>query len=314
MPASISILQRAVLVGREGTPYSAATLDGTTHGVRDFLEMDFKPDIQRIETRNLAKTTFGPSPAQFDAGGSAYALSLIAPVRKATSAGDKPDISEFLFACGMKETVSAGVSVKYEPQTPLDPNAAQTSTLEVYEAGVKYRMVGSRGTFTLNGSPGSGLTSKFDLRSPFATSTTDTTIPTVPAPSGARLTFAGAAATTEDGSVIDIGTFEFALNAEISKDVGSEGVTIYIVNMIPTFKINPFSVVTVSDWDRLIASTTVAFQADFEQGGSQSMILDIPKANLVETGAEERSGRIARPQTWECIETNGDDAFSLLFL
>ena len=310
MPASISTYRKAVLVGRESTPGTPETLTAADQGVRDFREMKLDSDIKRIETANLAKTTFGPSPAQFDSEASFYKLALTQPVRAVANAGDLPDLSELFFACGLAETVNEGVSVIYAPQTPDDPNTAQSASIEVYKAGKKHGLHGARGTFTLIGKPGEVLQMKFELSAPYLLPTADITVPTVSKPTGSPLTFSGAVAITKDTVEIDIGEFEFSLEAKIELETSSTGATVYLTDIVPTLKIDPLAVANAVEWDRLVNAATVAFNADF---GSGKMVLDIPNANLVEMTTDERSKRTTRKQSWECLETVADDQFSLLF-
>ncbi len=307
--SSISVLGKAIRVGRESTPYQAAALS-VAHGMSNLHELEFKPDLQRLDNKNLAKTTFGPAPATFDAGASSCKLTTVVPIYPVSAPGSLPEIAELLIACGLLETVNAGVEVLYTPQTPADPNTAPTATLEMYEAGIKQRMVGARGTFTLTGSPKEGLQCKFELSAPWELPATNISLPTIPPLLAAPLSFSTAAMITEDGSTIDIGMFEFALNAEITIETGSTGVTAYLTNHKPTLKINPFAVTTASDWNRIMASQLVAFSASFGSGG---VLLNIPRANLVESDSTARGGRVSRAQTWECVETIGDDQFSITF-
>lgn len=308
MPSN-SILQKAIRVGRESAPYQAATLT-SGHTLASISEFDFKPDPLQIDQKNLAKRTFGPAKPAFDAGGSSFTVSLTVPVFAPSAPGSKPEISELLIAAGLAESVDTGVAVVYTPHTPPDPNTAPTVTVEVYDAGSKYRMVGSRGSFSLHASPKDGVTCKVELSSPWETPTPNTDAPATPSLPGAKLLFSGATAITEEGNEIDIGTFEFNLTAEIVKDTGSTGLTVYLVNHAPTLKINPFAVTTASDWQRLITSQTVAFHASFNNG---AMVLDIPVAALTKTSAKDRAGRVSNEQEWSCLETNGDDQFTLTF-
>lgn len=310
MAASISFLRRALLVGRETTPYQAASLIATTHGLADIREIDFTPDIKRIDSTNLVKQTYGPSQAQWDAAGSMVSLNVTTPVFKPVTPGSlPPGLAELLFACGLQETINTGVSVVYTPQTPISTYDAQTATLEFYEAGKRHRLIGARGTFTLIGKPGQPLLCKVEVKAPWEMPVGGVDAP-VAAAAGVPLTFSGAVAVTEDGGEIDIGSFEFSLGAELVEDVGSTGATVYLTNHTPILKINPFAVANAAEWDRLVNANQVAFLADF---GSSNLVLNIGQAQLTETGNENRGGRFSHPQTWECLENSGDDQFSLIF-
>lgn len=309
MPASIAMLARAVLLQREGVPNVPEVLTDAD-GIKDIREFGFiEPDFKRIEANNAAKRTFGPSPAQFDAAAATVGLKLGVPVRRPAAGGSvPPDIAELLIACGLTETINVGASVVYSATTPSDLNAAPSATLEVYEAGKKYTLAGTRGDFTLSGKPGSPVMLQADLKAKWSLPAANVSVPAVAAPTGLPLVFSGALAITEDGAAIDVGSFEFSLGNQVEEDVSSSGLRIIILNRTPVLKINPLAVATVAEWDKLTSGTVAAFVADFN-----GMKLNIGKAQLVEQGSEERAGRLVRSRTWECLETTGDDMFTLTF-
>ncbi|MBF0339782.1 MAG: hypothetical protein HQL95_02310 [Magnetococcales bacterium] len=310
MTASISVLQRAILAKRETTPYVYSG-PVASDSLSTFTSMTLEIDPMRIDKNNLARRTFGISKPEFDPEGSFLNLKIDVPGYKTASPGAKPVISEFLWACGLKETVTAGVSVKYEPQTPPDVNAAQTTSFMVHQSGEGHKLAGARGAFSLSGSPKDGIVFKFDLSSPWMLVPQTIAIPVAsPPPATKRLVFASGAVVMQDGSVIDIGQFDFSPGNKVEKDVSSGGGTIFITDTKPTLKINPYSVAGDGEFLRLLNSEAVAFQASFNNG---AMVLDIPVAVRVKTGKKERAGRFSDEIEFECIETNGDDAFSLLF-
>jgi len=310
MPGSNSILAREVLVKREATPYTAETL-AAGDGVPDVAELGFLDiDFKRLDNANAVKNTWGAPTARFETGAAVQRVRIVVPVRAPAANGSVPpgNLDDLLFAVGLKETITASTRVTYTPQTPSDVDQAQSATLAVYEAGKAHSLVGARGDLTLSGQPGQPLLAAFELAAPWATPTANQSTPAVADPSGAPLTFAGATAVTEDGSAIDIGTFELALQNRVEDHVYAGGVKVLITNFEPVIKVNPFAVASALEWDKLTSATTVAFVANFN-----GFKLTASKCQLVEMGGEERTGRVARAKVWECKETSGDDHFELEF-
>ncbi|MBF0212284.1 MAG: hypothetical protein HQM00_01830 [Magnetococcales bacterium] len=309
MPGSTSVLRKALLIKREVTPGVSSTPDAT-NGVASILTFTPKLSPMRVDKKNVAKRTFGPDMPEFDPDGSDISLQIDTPAFKAATPGAKPTVAELLFACGLKETVTANTKVTYEPQTTDNPKTAQSSSAELFFAGHQYSLVGVRGTFTLTGAPKDGLVFKFTLSAPWSEADTNIAIPAAPPDPGNRVTFSSVTAVTSNGDEIDIGAFEFSLNAEIQVSVSSVGVNVYLLDHKPTLKIDPFATATLSDWNRLLASSSFALHASFNGG---ALVLDIPKAVLVESNPKDRSGRISNERVFECCEVDGDDQFLLTF-
>ena len=66
------------------------------------------------------------------------------------AAGTAPQYGKALQACGFSETVDAGVSVTYAPVS----SSFSSVTIHYNIDGVRHKVTGARGTFTLNGSVG----------------------------------------------------------------------------------------------------------------------------------------------------------------
>lgn len=88
--------------------------------------------------------------------------------------GTAPAFGALLRACGMSETISAGVSVTYAPVS----TAFESNTLYINVDGVLHKMLGARGTFSLAMSAATIPTIKFSFSGLYG-AITDTAIPTV---------------------------------------------------------------------------------------------------------------------------------------
>ena len=308
--ADINEFNRQALIQREATPGTAETLSAS-EGITDLRELGVvEPDFKPLDNQRINKGTFGPPQAQHELGAATLAANLTVPIRAPSAAGDTPpDIAEILAACGLAETINAGTDVVYQPATPSDLTAAPAATIEIYEAGKKYQMVGARGDFTINAQAGQQTLLQANFRAPWATPTGGNTPPDVAAPSGSPLVFTGAVAITEDGADIAIGSLELAWQAELNDDVDSTGVRILRTNWNPVLRINPWAVASAVEWDKLINATSVALKADWT-----GMVLDAPQAQLLSMGSEIQNRRIRRTQEWQLNESAaGDDQFTLTF-
>jgi len=75
------------------------------------------------------------------------------------AAGTPPAYADVLEACGLSETVSAGVSVTYAPESGVFDSV----TLYFFQDGIRHKVTGARGSFTLNASVGAIPTIAFEM-------------------------------------------------------------------------------------------------------------------------------------------------------
>ena len=90
------------------------------------------------------------------------------------TAGAAPRYGKALLACGLSETVSAGVSVTYAPVSA----SFGSCTIYYNIDGVLHKVTGARGTFTINGAVGEIPTIDFTFTGIYNTPT-DTALPSV---------------------------------------------------------------------------------------------------------------------------------------
>ena len=307
--ASINNTARSVLVKREAVPGTPETLVAGD-AIRDGREFGFlEATFPRVDDANVLKNSFGPGKASHDLGAATQGISLAVPVRAPVADGDlPPDIAELLIACGLAETVNAGTSVVYQPATPEDITAAPAVSMAIYEGGNLHPMNTARANMVLSGQPGQNLRAQFTVRAPWVDPTGDQDIPTVAAPVGTLLQFAGAVAITEDGSTIDIGSLELDLGNQLDDEVTNVGVSVLRSNFNPMIKIDPRAVATVPEWDKLTGGGEIAIVATWN-----GLVINAPKCQLVEMGSKESAGRIRREKTWQLNETAVDDQFTMTF-
>ncbi|GAB0057418.1 hypothetical protein SIID45300_01746 [Candidatus Magnetaquicoccaceae bacterium FCR-1] len=311
MSGSISTL-RQMLIAKRATTYKVVPSSMLGTGFLNFQKLDIKFDPMRIDKNNQARRVFGNTKPQFDPAGSGQTVSFETSLYRVTSPGSLPTVSELLWACGLKETVTGGVNVQYTPQTAIDVMLAQSSYLEVHKSGHNYVMNGARGTFTLTGNPKDGLVFKFELHAGYTDPVVDADSQPRVGPPMLQLPFTTGTLVTQAGYAIDISSFEFNYGGKIDKAISSGGMHILLTDIKPTLKIDPLALATQADVQQLMAATEVSFNLSV---GSGAFILQAVKCVRTQTEFKEREGRFANAQTFEIIDNapNGDDCFTMTF-
>ena len=93
-------------------------------------------------SRDLVRPYFGSSEQL--AGPANAAVSFDVELTGSGTAGTAPAWGPLLLACGMTETISAGVSVAYDPNT--DGTTTKAVTIYYHLDGVLHKLLGARGT------------------------------------------------------------------------------------------------------------------------------------------------------------------------
>jgi hypothetical protein len=143
--------RRSVLAGKtETTPGTAIALAA---GDADNLPIGLKadPEVSLFE-RNVYDASL--SSFQPIVGTQMETISFDLELKGSGSAGTAPKWGKYAKACGMSETVSAGVSVVYAPATPA---VFDSMTIAIYRGGIRKMIAGARGSFKYaakNGDPG----------------------------------------------------------------------------------------------------------------------------------------------------------------
>lgn len=94
-------------------------------------------------------------------GGSLFGLTFQVEIKGSGAAGTAPRIGRLLQACGMAETVNAGVSVVYSPLSSL--TTQKSVTIYLYEDGDLYIVTGCRGNVSVTLEAGSKMMATFTM-------------------------------------------------------------------------------------------------------------------------------------------------------
>ena len=100
----------------------------------------------RMNDRNTVKNTNAVDQAVY--GGTLKTISIDIELKGSGAAGTAPEFGVLFEACSYVETVSAGVSVTYDPtSTTADQESV---TVYYYQDGLRHILTGCRGTFSVN--------------------------------------------------------------------------------------------------------------------------------------------------------------------
>lgn len=129
--------------------------------------VEVRPIGEMIE-RDFYRSTL--SPLEFVRGMKEHELSFETELKGTGSAGATPSWGwegELLRACGLDETINAGVDIQYAPIS----TGFESVAIYVYKDGIFHKMVGCRGTFVITGSVGQYLAVRWTFRGIYASPT-----------------------------------------------------------------------------------------------------------------------------------------------
>lgn len=222
-------------------------------------------DRLRMVRRGAIRTSLGELQQIY--GGMLQAISFECEVKGSGAAGTAPEIAPLLRACGLLETVNAGVSVVYAPRS----SSIESCTIHYYEAGagantqVRHILNGCRGNLELVYTAGDILLARFTMLGKRAANPTDQTLPTPTYDSTVPVAIRGMSTTIGAVSGLVIQNYTLNLNNEVAvtDDVNdAEGFgQIFIGGRDPTIELNRHNelVATIAPWADLTAGTARAF-------------------------------------------------------
>lgn len=134
------------MVAAESTYNSDATPAGTDAVL--VRNIDFTPIQADTVSRDLIRDYLGNSDQLL--GNSRVELSFEVEFAGSGTAGTAPKYDALLKSCGLASTVAANTSVTYAPVS----TGFGSSTIYVFADGIRHKMTGCRGTFSINASVG----------------------------------------------------------------------------------------------------------------------------------------------------------------
>lgn len=232
------------------------------------------------------------------------------------TAGTAPACGPLLRACGMAETISAGVSVAYAPVSAAFESVANYFNLD----GVLHKMLGSRGSVSLSLSADAIPTLKFSFTGLYAP-VIDAAAPTV------VLTAWKAPLTVNNTNTVGLTLHSYAglVMSDLSLDLantvafrslvgGTEAVL--ITDRAPTGSIT-FEATTVAakDWFGIAKSAaTGAFSVTHGTVAGNKVKIDAPKVQILKPSYTDKDGVAMIQTSLSLVPNAGNDELVLTFL
>jgi len=296
--------ERVVLVKKEvvkGTDVVPSVADAI-----QVLSVDVTPSQEAID-RNVVKPTMGMKPhAQ---GKRTLEFKITAELKGSGTAGAISEISPLLQSCYMKETVSVGVDVVYQPTT----TAKESCTIYVYKDGMLWKGLGAIGDATIVGNVGESIIVEFTMRTLY----TDPVVAAVPTSpifdTTGPVVVSNLDIVTENAGTILTGAFSLNLGNELAEHYTTSQHEFTVADRAPVFNITKDSVSTAAEWTALKNGDTAVIDGLFGQAAGN--IIQIQAGNCVrETVAYgERSEKDILDVAYRAYEVAaaGDDQFTI---
>lgn len=300
----MSIFDRLVLVKDEVTPGTDALPVPSSDAIR-VISANITPNVEAID-RAVLKNTMGNLPHMI--GKKTATVELQIELKGSGAAGTVPEMGPLLKACGMSETINAGVSVVYQPGT----TTTNTCTIYIYKDGLLWKLLGSKGTVSIETTIGQITTLTFSMQALY-------TAPVVSAlPAGAvyqssqPIIANNVDVATENAGNIKVASISFSDGNDMQEHYVIGEHSFQIANRQPTASITKDSVGTTADWDNLASGLDAAISFTFGSAGNQ-FTADFPVARKESVGYGERAERDTLDVSYRLYESTGDDQYTFTF-
>lgn len=305
--AQLVLAKLEVTEGTDPTPTKAANAI-----LCDNVDPGYAPEqiARRIVNADISdpKILFGTEFISF---------SILAELKGSGTAGTAPEIGPLLQACGLTETVDAGVSVAYAPTA--SSGTFKSVTIYLYKGGILWKAVGCRGNFSIVYPAGQYPQITFNVQGK-VTGILDTACPT-------DATYNATLPVQVESAAFSFGSFNDAVIRQFSiesgnpltprKDINSaQGVKGYAV-----MKRNPRYAITAEAeleathtfWGDLQARTEEAFDLVVGTTAGNIVTLAVPKACPDQIRVSDEEGMMMYEISGQALKNSGNDNFTLTF-
>lgn len=229
------------------------------------------------------------------------------------AAGTAPKYGTLFKSCGFVETVNAGVSVVYAPTSTVSNFKSQT--LHFYHDGQRHTVVGARGTFTIDMSPGTIPAYKFSFMGLYVTPTS-TADPT-PTLTGWQVPVAVNKTNTPTFSFHSTSgpmygfTFDLANDLQYQNVVGSESVQLVDRAPVGTIAIETPALSSKNWFTTALASTTSSLQLVHGTVAGNIVQFDAPAVEVFSPRYAENAGVSTIEMNLAFVPSSGNDEFTI---
>jgi hypothetical protein len=226
-----------------------------------------------------------------------------------------PEIGVLFVGCGMDEDIVADTSYTYHPQDSIE---GPSITIYFYQADILHKLIGCRGTFSIDGTAGEYGKIKWEFTGLYD-GPTDSTAPTDSTYNATLPPALKAASFTLGAFAGTIGTFKLALGNEIVKRPDANAATGFLAMFIKerkvTAEIDPEApaLSTYNPVAVLTAGTSAAMSILFGASAGNKMTVSCPKVVLDGVKYAEREGILTYALPLLCCPNVGEDDVSILF-
>ena len=236
-------------------------------------------------------------------------FSVDVTARAAVDAGEKPAYSSLLRLCGLKETVTADTSVVYTPEL-----IGELGTAKAYLDGEYRSITGIAGSFKLSAKIGELAEFNFSLKGFTTIEPSIEANPEVVLDSNDKLLMQQATAITENGTAIDLQSFELDAGMEIEQYYGAETKEYYIKDFKPEIKIKAIKTKgNNAHWAQIKANTVKEVIVVLGNSAGKKLEIKASYCNAKDVSESDDKGIIVFEKTYICEANVGKDNFSLTY-
>lgn len=308
MAGEVTNFETLVLVKIEPTKGTDSVPTPAANAVR-VVSVDVTEEINPIE-RSVVKATTGKL-AHLQ-GKAMMTATITCDVRGSGAAGTAPDFGPLMMACGLDETISASVSVAYDPLTLTSIVLLDSVSMYIYKDGQRYNFIGSVGDMTATYEMDAVTTLTFTMSAPFLQST-DVAYPGGETYQTTPPIVASNADVVSEGGAIKVGSFTFNAGNTVAEHYTTGQHEFVVADRDPNFSVSKDSISTNVDVVALAAGTPVALSAVVDGGAGNKFTLSAGVGVKKTVAGGVADERFLRDIEYGLYESTGDDAFQWLF-
>lgn len=295
--------------------YRTAASAGANDTIPAF-DIELNPiESLRMLDRKFPKPTFGRRKSVHS--GSLLRLAFTAELKGNTAGGAFAGLDAAMQASGHSATVVASTSVTYAPVS----TGIKSVTLVYFQDGLKWTLVGCRGTVVFTCNLERGVTARFEfVGHPTAGDPVDAALPSLPTDTKLGIPFIGASFDLSGfAGVINELTLDPGVQLAMSPDVNrANGFgEVRIVDRNPTGSFSPeLTLVASNDWfDQFEAGTEKALTTGLLGTVAGNRItIAAPVIRYTGPSMGDRDGVRVLTMPFEALESaSGDDAYSIVY-
>lgn len=289
-------------------------VDATPVGTDAILCEDpsIEPVTKELERNNISSYFGTDAPVNI---GEALKLSFTTELKGAGAAGTAPEIGVLFRGANYTETISAGVSVAYDPNSLT--STAELLTLYYYLDGILFKLIDARGDWELSAKSGEYAKIKWTFTGIYAgpvdaaivSPTFDTTVP--PRFVSALLSIHSVSPVFESLTIKGGNEIGKRVNANASTGV----LEYFIKNRKVTGELDPEAVTAATKdwWAAWAASTAAAFTTTIGSSAGNRCVITGPKVSIGALGYGDRDGVATMKMPLKFNRNAGNDEIKFLF-